>query len=353
MTGTEYFHLTEFRNFFILLIVFISIASFYFIHIQHVNKNVMIKNENIIFILIIMGLVGILCKHIISESNSVSSMYFTGSIITLFLLQMVFNYAIEYFYQAEKGKDEIKTFYQMKNDIIKSILVLISSIGLACLGLYVMPQYVNIQSDVKNIFVKCFKEDIGFYLFFLLCMIAYRYLFSFFYSNNVKSSLFVPSITGIPILFMIFGFIIYIGKSLKMIGWKNYLTTFVVLGILLSLLFYVWIYVFMDSVSTICKNKPSKEEVKRDQSFTGKYLPPLLFVAIIMMLWIHDSKRWNRLESIIYLIVTIILVTSSSTLSTNYPGSSLLVTWLTIEWILVTYYNWLNVKNSFHTIFSN
>ena len=109
----------------------------------------------------------------------------------------------------------------------------------------------------------------------------------------------------------------------------------------------------MDSVSTICKNQPSKEELKRDQSFIGRYLPPLLFLAILVMLWIHDSKRWNRWESLIYLIVTIILITSSSTLSTKYPASGLLISWLTVEWILVTYYNWLNVKNSFHAIFSN
>ncbi len=109
----------------------------------------------------------------------------------------------------------------------------------------------------------------------------------------------------------------------------------------------------MDSVSEICKNKKSKEEKARDNSFVGKYLPSLLLIAILMMLWIHDSKKWNRMEAILYLVITIILVSSSSTLSTKYPASSLLVSWLSIEWILVTYYNWLNVKNSFHTIFSN
>lgn len=354
MTGTEFFQLSDFRNYFIFFIVFISIASFYFVHIQRINKNSMISHQNLSVLLIVIGLIGILCKRIISLSNSpTSSIYFIGIIISIFLLQTILNYAIEYFYQPEKEKKENKTFYQMKEDILKMSFVLISSIGLASIALYFMPNFINVQSDVPSIFVNSVKEDRWFYGFFFLFIIIYRYLFSFFYSNNVKSSLFVPSMIGIPVLIMIFGFIIYIGRSLKMIGWKNYLTTFVVLGILLSLLFYLWIYIFMDSVSEICKKKPSKEEQKRDQSFTGKYLPPLLFFAILIMLWIHDSKKWNRMESIIYLIITVILITSSSTINTNYPASSLLVTWLSIEWILVTYYNWLNVKNSFHTIFSN
>jgi hypothetical protein len=353
MAGTEYFQLTTFRNYFIFFIVFISIASFYYVHIGHINKNSMISHQNLAVLLIIIGLIGILCKRIISLSNTSSSLYFIGIIISIFSIQTILNYAIEYFYQAEKEKGDVKALYQMKNDIIKTIFVLISSVGLASIALYFMPNYVNPQSDVKDIFVSSMQENKWFYGFFFLFMIIYRYLFSFFYSNNVKSSLFVPSMIGIPVLVMIFGFIIYIGRSLKMIGWKNYLTTFVVLGILLSLLFYLWIYIFMDSVSEICKKKPSKEEKARDQSFTGKYLSSLLFFAILVMLWIHDSKKWNRTESILYLIITVILISSSSTLSTNYPASSMLVTWLSIEWLLVTYYNWLNVKNSFHTIFSN
>ncbi len=353
MAGTEFFKLTEFRNYFIFFIVFISIASFYFVHIQHINKNKMISHQNLAILFIVLGLIGILSKHIISLSNSSSSIYFIGIIFSIFIIQTILNYAIEYFYKLEKEKKESKTLYKMEEDIIKSSFVLLSSIGLACIGLYFMPNYVNTQSDVPSIFTNSMNQDKWFYGFFFLFMIIYRYLFSFFYSNNVKSSLFVPSMIGIPVLIMIFGFIIYIGRTLKMIGWKNYLTTFVVLGILLSLFFYMWIYIFMDSVSEICKNKPSKEEEKRDKSFIGKYLPPILLLAIFMMLWIHDSKKWNRLEAIIYLIISIILITSSSTLSTNYPASSLLVSWLGVEWILVTYYNWLNVKISFHTIFSN
>jgi phosphatidylglycerophosphate synthase len=168
----------------------------------------------------------------------------------------------------------------------------------------------------------------------------------------MKSSLFVPIILGIPTLCSIFLFIVYVGSQLKMIHWKNYLTTFVVLSILFSLFFYVWLYIFMDSVSSICKSK-SKEETKRDNSWIGKYLSTLLLIGIFGMLWIVDSKKWNRYECIFYLIVTILLFTSFSSISVNYPNSSLLSFWLLIEWILVTYSNWLNVKNSFHCIFAN
>ncbi len=109
----------------------------------------------------------------------------------------------------------------------------------------------------------------------------------------------------------------------------------------------------MDNVSDICKNKKSQEQIDRDNSIIGKYLPYFLIIAIITMLWIIDSRKWNRSECILYVIITLILFTSYTTLSTDYPKSSLLVFWLTIEWFLVTYYNWLNVKGSFHCIFAN
>ncbi len=342
------FSISEFRNYFIFFLVFVSISFYYFIHIDRTQKNPILQNENFTLKFILFLLIGFLFKQIVSISNTPSSLYFVGYLFVILLLIYIFNILIDSLWKTEKKKEDSS----FQNEIYKTIVVLIVAFTISILSLYILPSILpNLQTVVSS-FESVMKSNLYYYIGFFILFFTYRLMYGMMYSSNMKSSLFVPALLGIPTLSCIFLFIVYLGSQLKMIHWKNYLTTFVVLSILFSLFFYVWLYIFMDSVSSICKSK-SKEEVKRDKSWIGKYLSSLLLISIFGMLWIVDSKKWNRFECIFYLIVTILLFTSFSTISLNYPNSSLLSFWLFIEWALVTYSNWLNVKNSFHCIFAN
>ncbi len=351
------FQLSNFRNLFIFLIVFISISLYYFIHINHINKNDMIARENVTLLFILFFVIGFIFKRIVREANSQASLYFVGAISFISLIQIIIVYLCEYLFDDKKEKEKKKsaqTLYNIQNDIKKTMIVLFTSVSFASIALYALPNMIPNLNQVPNIFERIMNDNFTFLVIFFILTIIYRYSFSLYYSNNAKSSLFVPTIVGLPVLLSVFVFIIFIGKNLKMIDWKNYLTTFVVFVILLSLFFYIWIYIFMTSIDSICKDKKKKEKsVKDKETWLTPYLTPLLLISIFSMLWIHDSKKWNRMECLTYLIISIILITSFTTLSTDYPSSSTLTLWLGIEWFLVTYYNWLNVKNSFHCIFTS
>lgn len=349
---TSLFSLSNFRNYFIFFLVFISFTFHSFILVFKYNKNDTITSENYMLLFIVICLISLLFKQLISISNTSESIYFIGFLSSIFLLQIIINFTIEYFLNVpSKKKDSFS--YNFENEITKTVSSIGSSLIIGGISLYILPKYIQNFQQISGVFDNIMNENFYYYVTFFIFFILYKIIFTLNYSNSIKSSVMLPTLLGIPVFLTIFVFLLFLGKSLKIINWKNYLTTFVVLSILISLFVYVWLYIFMDNVNDICKNKKSQEQIDRDNSLIGKYLPYFLIIAIIIMLWIIDSRKWNRMECILYVIITLILFTSYTTLSTDYPKSSLLVFWLTIEWFLVTYYNWLNVKGSFHCIFAN
>lgn len=351
------FQLSNFRNLFIFVIVFISISFSYLIHIQINNQNPILQNENNILFLILFLLIGFLMKNIISSNpQSQISMRFVGFLFVLFILLYVSNYIIDWFFTEKKiktsKKDKVDLDDKIRNEWKKFITLLLLTLSLTFFSLLILPYLIPNIFSITHSIQQVLQSDLYYFIGFFFLFFIYRYLFGIFYTRNAKSSLFLPTLLGIPVLLSIFLFVVYVGSKLKIIHWKNYMTTMIVLMILTSLFFYIWLYIFMDSVSDLCKAKKTKEEIKYENSWIGRYLSTFLLIGIVGMLWIIDAKRWSRMECIFYIIVSVLLFTSFSTLSTKYPNSSLLSMWLFIEWVLVTYHNWINVKGSFHCIFS-
>lgn len=342
----------EFIKNFIFFICFFSISFFFLMDVYKKNKNPVITSENNTILIILIFLIGFIIKSLLEKSINKESYQLIGVFSFAIFIQWLINYLIEY-----NDKLITKPNEPYENYFKKLGLIITSTIGIVVMALFAI-NYLFKNSTQNNIF-DAFNEELKFdfyyYLIFVVLIAVYRLHFGSSYSNTTKSSLVLPSILGIYILFIILIFIIYVGIKIKLINTNQILTTIIILSCLFSLFVYVWLYMVIDSINGICKNKKNTEDSKKGK-ITGilyKFLTPILLFSIFILIWIIDSKKWNRVECILYLIITLILFTSSSTISTNYPNSSLLVFWLTIEWIFVTYYNWINVKNSFQCAFNN
>ncbi len=344
----------EFIKNFIFFICFFSISFFLLLNVYKKNKNPVITSENNTILIILLFLIGFLIKSLLSESYSKESYQIIGIIGFSIFIQWLINYSIEYYDKSITKPNEPYENYFKKLGLVITTTIIVIGLALFFMG------YLFKNSDlttVFNSFNKEIKYDFYYFIFFLILIALYTFHFSTSYSNTTKSSLILPSLLGIYIILIIFVFIIYLGLKIKLINSNQILTSIIVLSCLFSLFVYIWLYMAMDSVNNICKNKKpidDKEPKKgKISNILYQFLTPILLFSIFTLIWIIDSKIWNKTECILYLIITIILFTSSTTISTNYPSSSLLVFWLTIEWILVTYYNWINVQNSFQCVFNS
>lgn len=340
---------TSFLKSFLFFVIFFSIVSYFLTQVGNRNKNEIIKSENNTLIFIFVILMGFMLRNIIQKNSaSPTSLKFVVILIFLFLIQYIINFVIEYHIEREQDK----SIFISGQEITRFFILLTTTIILSFIVLLILPGFLPDIENVKEGFIKSVNSDKWTIFFITLFYFSFRYTFGVYNTRNAKTSIFLPTVLGINVILSIFAFVYYIGVTFQLFNWKQTITTFIVFCILGSLFFYLWLYLFITSLSNMCKKKPTKEELKIKNSFFGKYMFYLLLIGIFILLWLLDTPKWNRIECILYLVITIILFTSYTKLSTSNPSTSLITLWLSFEWLFVTFYNWLNVSNSFHCIFS-
>ncbi len=341
----------EFIKNFVFFISFFSIAFFLLLHVYHKNKNPVISTETSSLLLILLFLIGFTIKSLLlSSSESKDSMYFVGILSFSIFIQWIINISIEFFSKKLESNNKPFENYFKKLGIV--IFTTIINVGICIYILNNLTKGSNLSDLISN-FNKEVKYDYYYFIFFLIMFFLYSLQFTSLYSNTTKSSLILPSYLAIYILLTILVFIIYLGLKIKLIDTNQILTTIIVLTCLFSLFIYIWLYMVIDSINTICKNKKKEENKEKKPSLFNKILIPFLIISIFVLIWIIDTKKWSKLECGIYLIITLILLTSFNSISTKYPNLSFLSMWLLVEWIFVTYYNWINVQNSFQCLFNS
>lgn len=341
----------EFIFQFIFFFVFFSITFYLLLNVYHRNKNPVIFTETNTLLLILLFLIGFLFKSILTQSLGKESFYFVGVLSFAIFIQWLINYCIQYFTKDLEKKNEPYLNYFKKIGLVIFTTIIIIIITFFFLN------YLSKTMDFKNSiesFNNELKFDFYYYIFFFIFFSLFSFYFNTLYTQTEKTSLILPSYLGSYILITIFGFIIYLGIKIKLIDTNQILTTIIVLGCLFSLFVYIWLYMVIDSINTICKtkNKDEKKEPLESKIFF-RFLIPILLISIFILIWIIDTKKWTKFECGSYLIITLILFTSFSTISSYNPNTSLLSLWLLIEWFFVTYYNWINVQNSFQCLFNS
>ncbi len=335
----------------IFFISFFSITFYLLLNVYHKNKNPVISTETNTLLLILLFLIGFVVKSMLAKSTDKSSFYLVGIISTAIFIQWIINFCIQYFSKGIEKKNEAYENYFKKLGIV--IFTTIINIGIVIFVINQLSNSINFNNSF-SIFNDEVKFDFYYYIFFFIIFFLFSFHFNTLYTQTEKSSLILPTYLGGYILLIIFGFIIYMGIKIKLIDTNQILTTIIVLACLFSLFIYIWLYMVIDSISVICKNK-KKEEKKEplEKRVFFKFLVPLVLLSIFILIWIIDTKKWSKFECGSYLIITLILFTSFSAISAYNPNTSLLSLWLLIEWVFVTYYNWINVQNSFQCLFNS
>ncbi len=332
----------------IFFISFFSITFYLLLNVYHKNRNPVIKTETNTLLLILLFLIGLVVKSILSKSGDKSSFYLVGIILSAIFIQWIINYCIQYFTKKLENKNE-----ELENYLKKFAIVVFTTIINIGIVLVILDKY-SINNNLFSIFNDEVKFDYYYYIFFFIIFFIFSFHFNTLYTQTAKSSLILPTYLGAYILLIIFGFIIYLGVKIKLIDTNQILTTIIVLSCLFSLFVYIWLYMVIDSISIICKNKKKDEKKEALESrIFFKFLVPIILISIFILIWIIDTKKWSKFECGSYLIITLILFTSFSAISTYNPNTSLLSLWLLIEWVFVTYYNWINVQNSFQCLFNS
>lgn len=330
-----YFFMKDYLYFF----VFISICFYILININKLSKNktIIIETKVLFYLLIIFIL--IIINDILQTPIESLKKFILVIIITIILIYII-NYSIIHYYK-ETGSihtsKKLVSFYAL-------IIIFIATL------IYI---YFKFQKNDKNIafnlyasFNNAINNNFGFLIFTTVFLCIYKLAFYLLDFNTALTDILSPAILGGLLIFYIICYIIYICRKLKIINNMQYLNTYIALWSICFFLFIVYIKIFMSSMSTICKTNESESTIEEEERVSI-----LIFISILAILWLDDTRNWHQMGSIIFVLVTIFAFYCIFYYSTKHPSTGFLSFWLFIEWMIIIFYKKENSKNSIHYSF--
>jgi hypothetical protein len=204
--------------------------------------------------------------------------------------------------------------------------------------------------DINDVFDASFKKNLYYFIFYFILLIIYTFILFFFKYPSSRNQMLQPALLGLLLMLFIFSFIIYICKNIGLINGYQYLDTFIVLLSIFIICGYIYFYLLLKSISTICSDDKKKEESVKNMNEAEKVIN-IMLLALLGVLWIGDSKIWNQIEYLIFIIITVITFSGLFYYSTKYPSTGVISLWLFIEWVMLCFKNGNNAKNSFEGVF--
>lgn len=319
---------------YLYFIVMFCIIFYIILYINHTTKNNIVIIETKIFMYLGISFLFIIISDIL-ETPLESLKKFLLIIILSLILVYISNYLIEY-------------YYKNNNFNTKIILALTISLVISLISII----YINYTFDSKNKsqLFNCFNygvnKNFNFLMFLTIYLYIYKYIFSIFNTNTNLSDIITPSILGILLIFFLFCLIIYICLKLKIINRIQILNSYIALLAIFTFLSISCIHIFMSSLSTICTTNETIANIDEQERVCL-----LLFISIMIILWLDDTRNWHQIGSILFLIITVFTLYCIFYYATLHPSTSLLSTWLFIEWLIIIFYKKENSKNSLHYSF--
>ena len=271
---------------------------------------------------------------------------FLKKFLFIILFSLLFVYIANYFIIKYSKQTFNKTLlYAVGASIIIYILFiigiyfLISSKGIK----YSDPLYLQFNYGIY--------VNISFFIFTALYFLFLRNSEKLLNWNTFLGNLMGPIIFGLLFLFYVFCLIIYFAIKSKFITKIQSLNTVIVLICIIIFLSLIQGYFFMEGLANVCNNKSLVEE--RDKSNLVELLNWLLFLSILFILWVDDSRKWNQLEYFLYVVVSIFIIMCLGYYSSIYPSISLLSLWGFIEWTILSWFNTHDTWNSFNFMLMN
>ena len=177
------------------------------------------------------------------------------------------------------------------------------------------------------------------YMFFPILGLLF-YMFNY---NNAFGRWTTQNILGLfTFIFMIYLGFHYAFKT-KLINNKQILNVSLIMICILYFMFIMTNYFLLSSLTDICNgNKPVP---------TSKYESnTLLIVSIIIILMLDDNRSWSFYNYLSFLLISIFIFISLSSLTVQYPQLGPITLWGSIEWIILITYNTHDTFNSFSLV---
>ena len=302
------------------------------------NIPLVIMQTKIIFYL----LIGILFYFIsdILRTQEDFSKKIVGIILFSLFISYISNYFLEKYYNGP--------FYY------KILITLGITIGVLIISLILIHFMINKTgynyADINDVFEESFKKNLYYFIFYFILLIIYSFILYLYSYSSSTNQILQPALLGLFLMLFLFSFIIYICKNIGLINGYQYLDTFIVLLSIFIICGYIYFYLLLKSISTVCSDDKKKEESVKNMS-EAETVINIMLIALFGVLWIGDSKIWNQFEYLIFIIISVITFSGLFYYSTKYPSTGVISLWLFVEWVMVCFKNGNNAKNSLEGIF--
>lgn len=344
ITKIKYTLLEKIKNFFktefyffiknyLYFIIFFSIIFYIIIYIIDKTKDKLVITETKIFFYISIIFLFIIIGDILEKPyDSVNK------VIYIILFSIIILYICNYL---------IIKYYKQPNFIKKILLIIGISIIISIIFILLISfMGVKKKIDIYNSFNYSINKNYYFLAFFMIYMFFYKFTFDSLNLNSNLTDILKPAILGFLLISFVFILIVNLCLKLKIIRKINILNSFFSFIALLFFFVILLIYIFMNSLSTICHtDSPSKK------SGSEEIVIILIFISIFIILWLNDSRNWHRNGSIAFVFSSLIAFYTMFYYSIYHPNISMLSLWLFIEWLIIYFKKKENSKNSIHFSF--
>lgn len=307
-------------------------------NLRSTNIPLVIMQTKIIFYL----LIGILFYFIsdILRTQEDFSKKIVGIILFCIFISYISNYFLEKYFNGP--------FYY-KILITLGIIIAVLLISLFLVHFMINKTGYN-YADINDVFDASFKKNLYYFIFYFVLLIIYTIILYLYSYSSSKNQILQPALLGLFLMLFVFSFIIYICKNIGLINGYQYLDTFIVLLSIFIICGYIYFYILLKSISSVCSDDKKKEESVNNMNEAETAIN-IMLVALFGVLWIGDSKIWDQFEYLIFIIITVITFAGLFYYSTKYPSTGVISLWLFVEWIMLCFKNGNNAKNSLEGVF--
>jgi hypothetical protein len=225
-----------------------------------------------------------------------------------------------------------------------AIIIIIISVIILYYAFYVKnyDEAINLFSSFKYSFLK----NNNFIIFLVAILVLFKFIYSKFNWKTNLTDVLLPSVLGGLLIFFIFTLIIFLCLKLKIINKYQILNSFIAIGSICIFLLCIYLNFLMSSISQICLAPNYVPDSNNKESIII-----FLFISLIIVLWLDDSRNWHQSGSIMFVFASIITFYVFFYYSMKYPDLGLLSFWLLVEWCILFTRRKENSKSAIHFSF--
>ena len=335
----KFFHSDFFlfmKNFMSYLILF-SICFYLLFYIHNKTDNNLILMEVKYFFYITVIILFLFINNILETPQEGLKKFIIIILISLFISCLVNYIVVNY----DKNGGFTKKFF---------IILLTTFIIFLIFTLIVFFLFEKKNKMVSKLvyeqFNKGIKKNFSIMVFLTIYLFFFYKTFSSLNINSNLSDIMAPFSLGLMLIFFIYIFLIYICRKLKIINDLQYLNTFLVLLALSFFFGMIGIYIFMNSLKSICVDGESKSDVNIQER-----LSLFIFLSIVILLWLDDSRNWHQIGYFLFIIITLFNFICFFYYMPMYPNIGIMSMWLMVEWLITFFSKKESSKNSIHYVF--